>query len=142
MPNGLPEPLGQLAASVLASDSPSAVRWARQAGALSPEARVDPGLMLELLRPVVATAAEDSFTYSPSWLRALMTHLTQSRFAAIRRELTTPLGYAIMWRGVLSLGGLYSQINATVPSRAFELAYSPDSVTPQSPPATNASTAP
>jgi predicted unusual protein kinase regulating ubiquinone biosynthesis (AarF/ABC1/UbiB family) len=125
MPDGLPEPLGQLAASVLASDGPSAVRWARQAGALSAEARIDPGLLLELLRPVAATSAEDSFTYSPSWLRAVMTHLTHSRFAATRRELATPPDYALLWRAVLSLSGLYSQLNATVPSRAFELAYSP-----------------
>ena len=54
-----------------------------------------------------------------------MTHLTQPRFAGIRRELTTPLEYALTWRGVLSVGGLYAQLGATVPSRGFELAYSP-----------------
>src|SRR6185437_336223 len=90
-----------------------------------PTATVDPDLLVELLHPVVATAAADTFSYSPSWLRALMTHLTQARFAAIRRELTTPLEYALIWRGVLSVGGLYAQLGATVPSRAFELAYSP-----------------
>jgi hypothetical protein len=39
--------------------------------------------------------------------------------------MTTPLEYALVWRGVLSIGGLYAQLGATVPSRAFELAYSP-----------------
>ncbi|MDX6296488.1 MAG: hypothetical protein QOI51_345, partial [Nocardioidaceae bacterium] len=82
-------------------------------------------LLLELLHPVVAPTAEDTFTYSPTWLRTLMTHLTQSRFATIRHDLTTPLEYALLWRGVLSVGGLYAQLCATVPSRAFELAYSP-----------------
>jgi predicted unusual protein kinase regulating ubiquinone biosynthesis (AarF/ABC1/UbiB family) len=125
MPDGPPEPLGQLAVAVLASDGPQAVRWARQAGALAPAVTVDPGLLIELLHPVVATTAEDSFTYSPSWLRGLIAHLTQSRFATIRRQLTTPLEYALIWRGVLSIGGLYAQLGATVPSRAFELAYSP-----------------
>jgi predicted unusual protein kinase regulating ubiquinone biosynthesis (AarF/ABC1/UbiB family) len=125
MPDGPPEPLGQLAVAVLDSDGPAAVRWARQAGALAPAVTVDPGLLIELLRPVVATTAEDSFTYSPSWLRGLIAHLTESRFATIRRELTTPLEYALIWRGVLSIGGLYAQLGATVPSRAFELAYSP-----------------
>jgi predicted unusual protein kinase regulating ubiquinone biosynthesis (AarF/ABC1/UbiB family) len=125
MPEGLPEPLGQLAASVLAGDGPSAAWWARRAGALSPDASIDPGLLVELLRPLAAIAAKDSFTYSPSWLRAVMTHLTHSRFAATRRALTTPPDSALLWRALITLGGLYSQLNATVPSRAFELAYSP-----------------
>jgi predicted unusual protein kinase regulating ubiquinone biosynthesis (AarF/ABC1/UbiB family) len=125
MPDGPPEPLGRLAAAVLASDGAAAVQWARQAGALTPTANIDPGLLLELLDPIVAPTAEATFTYSATWLRALITHLTQPRFAGIRREMTTPLEYALVWRGVLSVGGLYAQLGATVPSRGFELAYSP-----------------
>jgi predicted unusual protein kinase regulating ubiquinone biosynthesis (AarF/ABC1/UbiB family) len=125
MPDGPPEALGQLAVAVLAHDGINAVKWARQAGALALHATVDPGLLLELLHPVVAPTAADTFTYTPTWLRALMTHLTQSRFVTIRRDLTTPLEYALLWRGVLSVGGLYARLGATVPSRAFELAYSP-----------------
>jgi predicted unusual protein kinase regulating ubiquinone biosynthesis (AarF/ABC1/UbiB family) len=125
MPDGPPEPLGRLAAAVLASDGPASVRWARRAGLLDPGVTVAPGLLMELLHPVVATAAEDRFSYSPAWLRALMTHLTQSRFASVRRELTAPRGYALIWRGVLSVAGLYARLGATVPSRAFQLAYSP-----------------
>jgi predicted unusual protein kinase regulating ubiquinone biosynthesis (AarF/ABC1/UbiB family) len=125
MPEGPPEPLGRLAAAVLASDGPAAVRWASEAGALAPTATIDPGLLLELLTPIVAPAAQATFTYSPPWLRALITHLTQPRFARIRREMSTPLEYALIWRGVLSVAGLYAQLGATVPSRGFELAYSP-----------------
>jgi predicted unusual protein kinase regulating ubiquinone biosynthesis (AarF/ABC1/UbiB family) len=125
MPDGPPEPLGRLAAAVLADDGPAAVRWARQAGTITATATVDPGLLLELLAPTVAPTADASFTYSPTWLRAVMTHLTQPRFAGIRREMTTPGEYALIWRGVLSVGGLYAQLGATVPSRGFELAYSP-----------------
>ena len=73
----------------------------------------------------MAPTGEDNFTYSPAWLRALMTHLADPRFAGIRRDMTSPLEYALVWRGVLSLGGLYARLGATVPSRAFELAYSP-----------------
>jgi hypothetical protein len=54
-----------------------------------------------------------------------MAHLAHPRFAATRRKLTAPLEYALLWRGVQSVGGLYAQLGATVPSRAFELAYSP-----------------
>jgi predicted unusual protein kinase regulating ubiquinone biosynthesis (AarF/ABC1/UbiB family) len=125
MPDGSPEPLGRLAASVLAADGPATVRWARQAGLLTPNVTIEPELLIELVHPVVATAAQDSFTYSPAWLRALMTHLAQPRFAAVRRELTAPRDYALIWRGVLSVAGLYARLGATVPSRAFELAYSP-----------------
>jgi predicted unusual protein kinase regulating ubiquinone biosynthesis (AarF/ABC1/UbiB family) len=125
MPDGPPEALGQLAAAVLAGDGPGADLWARQAGALPPTAAIDAELLLELLHPIVETTATDRFTYSPTWLRALMNHLTHPRFAGIRRELTTPLEYALLWRGVLSIGGLYAQLGATVPSRAFEQAYSP-----------------
>jgi predicted unusual protein kinase regulating ubiquinone biosynthesis (AarF/ABC1/UbiB family) len=125
MPDGLPEALGQLAAAVLADDGNGAVEWARQAGVLAPYATIAPGLLMDFLHPIVAPAAEATFTYSPSWLRALMGHLTQSRFDAIRHDLTTPPEYALLWRGVLSIGGLYAQLGATVPSRAFELAYSP-----------------
>jgi hypothetical protein len=31
----------------------------------------------------------------------------------------------LVWRGVLSVGGLHARLGATVPSRGFELAYSP-----------------
>jgi predicted unusual protein kinase regulating ubiquinone biosynthesis (AarF/ABC1/UbiB family) len=125
MPDGPPEPLGRLAASVLAADGPATVRWARQAGLLTPDVTIEPQLLIDLLHPLVATAAQDSFTYSPEWLRALMPHLAQSRFAAVRRELTAHGEYALVWRGVLSVAGLYARLGATVPSRAFELAYSP-----------------
>jgi predicted unusual protein kinase regulating ubiquinone biosynthesis (AarF/ABC1/UbiB family) len=125
MPGGPPQALGRLAAAVLAGDGPSAVRWARQAGTVTSDASVEPRLLLELLGPIVAPTGEDSFTYSPGWLRALMTHLADPRFAGIRRDMTTPLEYALVWRGVLSVGGLYAQLGANVPSRAFELAYSP-----------------
>jgi predicted unusual protein kinase regulating ubiquinone biosynthesis (AarF/ABC1/UbiB family) len=125
MPDGPPEPLGRLAAAVLASDGPAAVRWAREAGALTPTANIDSGLLLELLGPIVAPTAAETFTYTPRWLREVMAHLTQSRFAGIRAELATPVEYALIWRGVLSVSGLYAQLGATVPSRGFERAYSP-----------------
>jgi predicted unusual protein kinase regulating ubiquinone biosynthesis (AarF/ABC1/UbiB family) len=137
MPDGPPQALGHLAAAVLSCDGPAAVRWARHAGTLAPDTVVDPGLLLELLHPIVASAGEDNFTYSPAWLRALMTHLADPRFAGIRRNMTSPLEYALVWRGVLSVAGLYARLGATVPSRAFELAYSPGFRN-----ATSASTAP
>jgi predicted unusual protein kinase regulating ubiquinone biosynthesis (AarF/ABC1/UbiB family) len=125
MPDGPPEPLGRLAAAVLASDGPAAVRWAREAGALTSTATVDAGLLLELLDPIVAPTAEATFTYSAPWLRDVMAHLTQSRFAKIRAEMASPVEYALIWRGVLSVSGLYARLGATVPSRGYELAYSP-----------------
>jgi predicted unusual protein kinase regulating ubiquinone biosynthesis (AarF/ABC1/UbiB family) len=125
MPDGPPEPLGHLAAAVLAGDGLAAVHWARAAGALTATATVDPGSLLELLDPIVAPTAAATFTYSPSWLRTVMAHLTQPRFARIRAEMATPVEYTLIWRGVLSVSGLYAQLGATVPSRGFERAYSP-----------------
>jgi predicted unusual protein kinase regulating ubiquinone biosynthesis (AarF/ABC1/UbiB family) len=125
MPTGPPEPLGQLAVAVLSGDGPSAIRYAQQAGALDPDTVIDPEQLLELLHPVVAPSGQAAFTYSSTWLRGLMKHLAHPRFASTRRSLTAPLEYALLWRGVLSIGGLYAQLGATVPTRAFELAYSP-----------------
>jgi predicted unusual protein kinase regulating ubiquinone biosynthesis (AarF/ABC1/UbiB family) len=125
MPDGLPQPLGRLAAAVIAGDGPAAVQWARRAGALTPNVTIEPSLLLELLDPILAPMADETFTYSPTWLRALMTHLSNPRFARIRREMTSPLEYTLIWRGVLSVAGLYAQLGATVPARGFELAYSP-----------------
>jgi hypothetical protein len=67
-------------------------------------------------RPLVL-AAPDSFSYPPEWLRASMTHLAQSRFGSVRRELTAHGEYALVWRGVHSVAGLYSRLGATVPAR-------------------------
>jgi hypothetical protein len=78
-----------------------------------------------LLHPIVATAAADSFTYSRPWLRRLMAHLTEPRFAAALRNLTPPPEYALVWRATLSAAGLFAQLGATVPTRGFHLAYSP-----------------
>ena len=124
-PGGIPAPFGQLAAAVLAGDGPASIRLARQVGALAPDARVDPELIVDLLHPIAATAATDSFTYSRPWLRGLMAHLTDPRFAAALRNLTPPPEYALVWRATLSAAGLFAQLGATVPTRGLHLAYSP-----------------
>ena len=102
-----------------------AVRLARQAGALAPGLELDPRLILELLHPIVATAAADSFTYSRPWLRGLMAHFAEPRFAPAVRNLTPPREYALVWRATLSAAALFAQLGATVPTRGFHLAYSP-----------------
>jgi hypothetical protein len=132
-PGGIPAPFGQLAAAVLAGDGPAAIRLARQVGALAPDVEVDPRLIIELLHPLAATGADTSFTYSRAWLRGLMAHLTEPRFAPALRNLTPPPQYALLWRATLSAAGLFAQLGATVPTRAFYLAYSPgfrDSILP------------
>ena len=125
VPGGIPAPFGQLAAAVVAGDGPAAIRLARQTGALPLDVEVDPRLIIELLHPIVATAAGDSFTYSRAWLRGLMAHLTEPRFGPALRNLTPPPEYALVWRATLSAAGLFAQIGATVPTRGFHLAYSP-----------------
>jgi predicted unusual protein kinase regulating ubiquinone biosynthesis (AarF/ABC1/UbiB family) len=125
VPGGIPATFGQLAAAVLAGDGPMAVRLAREVGVLAPGHVPDPHLILELLHPIVATAADESFTYSRPWLRGLMTHFTEPRFAPELRKLTPPREYALVWRATLSAAGLFSQLGATVPTRGFHLAYFP-----------------
>jgi predicted unusual protein kinase regulating ubiquinone biosynthesis (AarF/ABC1/UbiB family) len=120
-------------AAILAGDGPAAIRLARQVGALAPDAEVDPRLIIELLHPLAATGADTSFTYSRAWLRGLMAHLTEPRFAPALRNLTPPPQYAMLWRATLSATGLFAQLGATVPTRGFHLAYSPgfrDSILP------------
>jgi hypothetical protein len=78
-----------------------------------------------LLHPIAATAAAASFTYSRPWLRSLLAHLTEPRFAPAMRYLTPPPEYALVWRATLSAAGLFAQLGATVPTRGFHLAYSP-----------------
>ena len=124
-PGGLPVPFGQLAAAVLAGDGPMAVQLARHIGALAPGHELDPGLAVELLHPIVATAGAGTFTYSRPWLRGLMAHFTEPRFAPALRNLTPPREYALVWRATLAAAGLYAQLGATVPTRGFHLAYSP-----------------
>ncbi len=98
---------------------------ARQTSVLAPNARLDPRLILDLLHPIVATAATESFTYSRPWLRGLMAHFTDPRFAPALRNLSPPREYALVWRATLSAAGLFAQLGATVPTRGFHLAYSP-----------------
>jgi predicted unusual protein kinase regulating ubiquinone biosynthesis (AarF/ABC1/UbiB family) len=124
-PGGIPAPFGQLAAAVLAGDGPAAIQLARQCGALAADAQVDPRLIIELLHPLAATGAHTTFTYSRVWLRGLMAHLAQPRFAPALRHLTPPPQYALLWRATLSAAGLFAQLDATVPTRGFHLAYSP-----------------
>ena len=75
-------------------------------------------------QPLVATAANDTFTYSPAWMRAPMGHLTQARFRPIRRELTaasTRSSGAECWQSA----DFAPAWGATVPSRGFDLVCSP-----------------
>ena len=46
----------------------------------------------------MATGAGASFTYSRAWLRGLMAHFTEPRFAPALRNLTPPPEYALVWR--------------------------------------------
>jgi predicted unusual protein kinase regulating ubiquinone biosynthesis (AarF/ABC1/UbiB family) len=124
-PGGIPPQFGQLAAAVLAGDGPTVIGLARQVGALAPDAQLDPELIVDLLHPIAATAATDSFTYSRPWLRGLMAHLTDPRFATALRDLTPPPEYALVWRATLSAAGLFAQLGATVPTRGLHLVYSP-----------------
>jgi hypothetical protein len=50
---------------------------------------------------------------------------TEPRFAPALRTLTPPREYALVWRATLSAAGLFSQLDATVPTRGFHLTYSP-----------------
>jgi len=125
VPGGIPAPFGQLAVAVLGGDGPMAARLARQIGALTEDLEPNPRLIVELLHPMVATAADETFTYSRPWLRGLMTHFTEPRFAPALRKLTPPREYALVWRATLSAAGLFSQLGATVPTRGFHLTYSP-----------------
>ncbi len=125
LPGGIPVPFGQLAAAVLAGDGPTVVRLARLVSALPLGLELDEHLVVELLHPMVATAAADTFTYSRPWLRGLMAHFTEPRFAPVLRNLTPPREYALVWRATLSAAGLFAQLGATAPTRGFHLAYSP-----------------
>jgi predicted unusual protein kinase regulating ubiquinone biosynthesis (AarF/ABC1/UbiB family) len=125
VPGGIPVPFGQLAAAVLAGDGPMAVRLARQVGALALGLEVNPRQIVELLHPLVATAASENFTYSRPWLRGLLAHFAEPRFAPALRMLTPPREYALVWRATLSAAALYAQLGATVPTRRFHLTYSP-----------------
>jgi predicted unusual protein kinase regulating ubiquinone biosynthesis (AarF/ABC1/UbiB family) len=125
VPGGIPPAFGELAAAVLAGDGPTVMRLARQIGALAPGRDPDPRLVVDLLHPIVATAAADTFTYSRPWLRGLMAHFTEPRFAPVLRNLTPPREYALVWRATLSAAGLFAQLGATVPTRGFHLAYAP-----------------
>ena len=125
VPGGIPAPFGQLAAAVLTGDAPMAVRLAREVGVLAPDPVPDSRMILELLHPIVATAADETFTYSRPWQRGLMGHFTEPRFAPALRKLTPPREYALVWRATLSAAGLFSQLGATVPTRGFHLTYSP-----------------
>ena len=124
-PAASPRHLGSSPPQCSPGDGPAAIRLARQAGALAPDAEVDPRLIIELLHPLAATGAAASFTYSRVWLRGLMAHFTEPRFAPALRNLTPPPQYALLWRATLSAAGLFAQLGATVPTRGFHLAYSP-----------------
>ena len=83
------------------------------------------GIGLAIASGLAATGAHTTFTYSRVWLRGLMAHLAQPRFAPALRHLTPPPQYALLWRATLSAAGLFAQLDATVPTRGFHLAYSP-----------------
>jgi predicted unusual protein kinase regulating ubiquinone biosynthesis (AarF/ABC1/UbiB family) len=125
LPNGIPEPFGQLAAAVLDGDAAEAAELAREVGALPPDADVDPDLIVELLHPLVSTAGPGTFTYTRPWLRQVMAQFTAPRFAPVVRRMVPPPEYGLVWRATLSATGLLAQLGATVPTRGFHLAYSP-----------------
>lgn len=125
LPEGIPVPFGLLAAAVLRGDAQLARARAEAAGVLPPGSRLPAEALLSWMSPIVDPVRTPSFTYSRAWMRAMAARMSEPRQLALSRALRPPARYALVWRAVVSLTGLLSQLGATVGMYGFELAYSP-----------------
>jgi predicted unusual protein kinase regulating ubiquinone biosynthesis (AarF/ABC1/UbiB family) len=127
LPAGIPKPLGRNAALVL-QDRPDELRAIMvELGFLAQDAPVTSAELADYLMPMSEPFAGDSFHFSRAWLRREAVKLANPRASGhtVGKHLQLAPEYVMVHRVALGMVGLLCQLEATIPTRAMEIRWSP-----------------
>jgi predicted unusual protein kinase regulating ubiquinone biosynthesis (AarF/ABC1/UbiB family) len=120
LPLGLPEPIGRLARLTLDGDGDAVLAGLRTEGFVRPSVKVDADAVMDYVRPILEPIAEETFTFSRSWLRAQAIRLGDPRSPAAQlgRQLNLPPGYLLIHRVTTGTIGVLCQLGSSGAFRA------------------------
>jgi predicted unusual protein kinase regulating ubiquinone biosynthesis (AarF/ABC1/UbiB family) len=120
LPGGLPEPIGRLTRLALAGQAAQVADGLRAEGFIPAAAKIDTGLLLDYLAPMLEPIACEQFTFSRGWLRGQAARLSDWRTPAAQlgRQLNLPPSYLLIHRVTLGAVGILCQLGTTGRFRA------------------------
>jgi hypothetical protein len=140
LPDGLPEPIGELARKALEGDAEAVLAGLREQGFLLPSIQVDAEELLDFLVPLLAPIADEPFTFSRAWLRAEAARIGDPRSPAstLGRQLNLPPSYLLIHRVTLGAIGVLCQLGSTGSFRSEMERWQPGFAEPGTPEAEHA----
>jgi predicted unusual protein kinase regulating ubiquinone biosynthesis (AarF/ABC1/UbiB family) len=127
LPDGYPEPLGQLTRAAVDGDGQRALEILRAQGFILPGVALDARQVMDYLGPTADPLREETFTFSRRWLRRQAARLSDPRReeAQIGRMFNLPPHYLMIHRVTLGSTAILCQLEATGPFRALAEEWSP-----------------
>jgi predicted unusual protein kinase regulating ubiquinone biosynthesis (AarF/ABC1/UbiB family) len=120
LPGGLPPLIGEATRLVIAGDGEAVLARLRTEGFVRPGVSVDPGPILDYLRPIIAPVTAETFTFDRGWLRGEAVRLADPRSPAAQlgRQLNLPPSYLLLHRVTLGGVGVLCQLGSSGAFRA------------------------
>jgi predicted unusual protein kinase regulating ubiquinone biosynthesis (AarF/ABC1/UbiB family) len=132
LPEGTPPTLGRLTRLALDGDADGVVAELQAANFLRPGITVEPGQIMDYLRPIIDPLAVERFTFTREWMRTQAARIGDPRSAdaQVGRMLNLPPSYLLIHRVTLGSIAVLCQLGATAPYRELAERWQPGFATP------------
>ena len=127
LPEGTPPTLGRLTRLALDGDADGVVAQLQAANFLRPGITVEPGQIMDYLRPIIDPLAVERFTFTREWMRTQAARIGDPRSAdaQVGRMLNLPPSYLLIHRVTLGSIAVLCQLGATAPYRELAERWQP-----------------
>ena len=117
LPDGLPRPIGRLAALALEGDADAVLAGLREEGFVRPGVEIDAQTLLDYLVPLLEPIRSEVFHFTRPWLRAEAARLSDLRQAMTGIKLNLPPAYLLIHRATLGTMAVLCQLDCEAPFR-------------------------
>lgn len=116
LPGGWPKPIGRSLRMTLDDDAEGVYGHLCAEGFVKESIELDPGALLDYLKPIIEPAEAEEFTFTRPWLRGQAARIADPRSPAhqLGRQINLPPSYLLIHRVTLSTIGVLCQLGATV----------------------------
>jgi predicted unusual protein kinase regulating ubiquinone biosynthesis (AarF/ABC1/UbiB family) len=127
LPDGPPQPLGQMTRLALRGDTEGLMAQMHAHGFIRPRVHVDPDAVMGYLRPILDPLAVEEFTFTRNWMRKQAARIGDPRNeeALVGRMLNLPPSYLLVHRVTIGSIAVLCQLGATAPYRGLAQRWQP-----------------
>ena len=127
LPEGFPQPIGELARIALGGDANAVRDGLRDQGFIKEGLELDPQAVLNYVLPMLEPLRAETFHFSRAWLRQEAVRVADPRSPAnqLGRQLNLPPSYLLIHRVTLGGIGVLCQLDAEAPFRGEMEAWVP-----------------